>query len=53
MSSSFNLTPSQHRFWKGENHNGGKPALALIFPNGEVELDYPQEIERKFKEAQL
>ena len=55
MSSSFNMTPSQHRFWKQENHNYGKPSLALIYPDGEVVMDYPREIinrfEREEKEA--
>ena len=49
MSSSFNLTPSQRRFWEQENHNAGKPSLALIYPDGEVVMDYPREVINRFK----
>ena len=52
MSSSFNLTPTQKRFWKKENHNYGRPSLALIYPNGEVVLDYKDEILVKYKNEQ-
>jgi hypothetical protein len=51
MSSYFDLTPKQKRFWIKESHSKGRPALALIRPNGEVELDYTDEIIRKFEEV--
>ena len=49
MSSYFELTAEQLAFWKAEGHNTGKPSLAIIYANGAVEMDYPDEIRMKFK----
>jgi hypothetical protein len=48
MSSDMELTDSQKQFWQQEGHNGGKMSLAIIHPDGRIEMDYPSEIIRRF-----
>jgi hypothetical protein len=43
MGSDMFLTPSQLKFWWAEGHHmDGRPAIALIYPDGLVELDYQE-----------
>ena len=50
MSSSFDLTEEQKTFFRAEGHGkvGAVCAIALIYENGHVELDWHDEILRKY-----
>ena len=52
MSSSFDLTEEQKTFFRAEGHGekGAVCAIALIYADGRVELDYHDEILRKYAE---
>ena len=49
MGSYFELTDEQKDFWLNEGHNNGNASLAIIYSDGEVEMDYPEEITIKFQ----
>lgn len=52
MSANFHLTDGQLDFWQRESHGViGKPAIALIYPDGEVLLDYHDEVLLAFEES--
>lgn len=52
MSSELELTEEQLQFWLKESHGEiGKPAIALIYPDGRIELDYHEEILLLFEEV--
>jgi hypothetical protein len=54
MSSEMELTEEQKAFFVDEGHYGlERVTLALIYKNGTVVLDYPNEILRRFYEEQV